>query len=205
MRQRTAIAAAVGATALLAAGATLALAAPGPPEGDPAGIALARLSNASYAKPALLGVQLHTPASSIGGSMVRLILKRGRLHAGVGVFAFGPVRFEVVKTPAGRFERLPSERCWRRSTDQEAGAPPRIEVRGSRFFAPQPIGKLVRLEVNEWNPAAGARIRTAYKIDPLTGRIASFTIDGETTNMRVLDTLPKIPRTKPMCTTPPGG
>jgi hypothetical protein len=209
MIRRGLTAATLAATALLPGGAGLALdgpggpaghtlAAPGPPVGDAAGIALARRANAYYARPARMAIEIRAPID-VGVMIIRGVLEHGRSHAAVGTFAVGPVRLRFVQTPSGFFTRLPGERCWRLDPEGIGDGAPFIAMRGSRFLAPRPIGGLVRLEVNEWDPDARARSRIAYKIDPASGRIASIIVDGEASTVRTLETAPRIPVPKPRC------
>ena len=209
MTSRTITAAALSAVALLPGGAALAsdapgqparqtLAAPGPPTGDAAGIALARLANAHYAKRPVMGIEMRVPAPP-GVIVVRGILRRGLTDAAVITVASGSDRATFIESPRGNFERLSGKRCWRRSSEPPTPRQPMIVVRGSRFFAPQPIGSLVRLEVNERDPASGERSRIAYKIDPATGRIATLIAGGVVANVRTLPAPPKIPAPKPLC------
>lgn len=85
MIRRGLTAATLAATALLPAGAGLALdgpggpaghtlAAPGPPVGDAAGIALARRANAYYARPARMAVEIRAPID-FGVMIIRGVLE----------------------------------------------------------------------------------------------------------------------------------
>ena len=209
MARRTLTAAALAAAAMLPAGAALALdapreparqtlAAPGPPTGDAAGIALARLANGHYAKRPRMGIEMRVPAPP-GVMIIRGILKRGLTDAAVITVAIGPDRAAFIESPRGNFERPSGKRCWRRSSEPPSPSQPMIVMRGSRFLEPEPIGALVRLEVNERDPQTGRRHRIAYKIDPTTGRIANIIADGLVANVRTLPAPPKVPTPKPLC------
>jgi hypothetical protein len=207
MTRRTKTAAALVAATLLPVGDGLALAAPsppvrqapaapGPPTGDAAGIALARLANAFYAKQPRMGVELRVPLSP-GVQIHRLLLRRGQIEGTFISAAIGRDRAFFVESPKGNFARLREDRCWYR----QPGSSPRqsmISLRGSRVLAPEPIGALTRLEINERDPATGRRQRIQYRIDPKTGRIATITQDLVAT-VRTLPAPPAIPVPKPLC------
>jgi hypothetical protein len=206
MTRRT-LASALAAAALLPAGAALAtdapspavrqtLAAPGPPVGDAAGIALARLANAHYAKQPVMGVEFRIPMDE-GIQIYRMILKRGLIEASLISVAVGRDRAFFVESPKGNFGRLGEERCWYR---QPGVAPrqPMITLRGSRVFAPRSVGSLARLELAERDPTTGRRNRIQYKIDPTTGRIATMSQTYVAT-VRTLPAPPTIPVPKPLC------
>ncbi len=207
MTRRTLTAAALAAASLLPAGAALALdapsrpadrtlAVPGPPAGDAAGIALARLANAYYAKRPVMGVEFRIPVDR-GVQIYRSVLRRGYIEATLVSVAAGKDRAFFVESPKGNFGRFAEDRCWYR----QPGATPRqpmITLRGSLVFAPQSIGSLSRLEVSERDPQTGRRHRIQYKIDPRTGRILTMSQDHVAT-VRTLPAPPKIPVTTPLC------
>ncbi|MDX6555850.1 MAG: hypothetical protein QOD86_2045 [Miltoncostaeaceae bacterium] len=207
MTRRILTAATIAAAALLPAGAALALgassqpvrqtlAAPGPPAGDAAGIALARLANAYYAKRPVMGVELRIPTYP-GIQVHRLLLKRGLIEGALVSLAIGKDRGFIIGSPTGDFERYGGERCWYR----RPGSSPRepmITVRGSLSFAPISVGSLTRLEVSERDPKTGRHHRIQYKIDPGTGRIATIAQEHVAT-VRTLPAPLKIPVPKPLC------
>lgn len=204
---RRMLAAAVATAALLPAGAALAIdppsrpvrhthAAPGPPVGDAAGIALARLANAHYAKRPRMGIEMRVPLHP-GIRIHRSVLKRGLIEATLVSAAIGADRAFFVESPKGNFGRLAEDRCWYR----QPGATPRqpmITLRGSRVFAPEPIGSLARLEISERDPQTGRRNRIRYTIDPSTGRIATMA-QAYVATVRTLPAPPKIPTPTPLC------
>ena len=206
MTRRTLIAA-IAAAALLPAGAALAidapsppvrqtLAAPGPPVGDAAGIALARLANAHYAEQPRMAIEVRVPLNP-GVQIHRLVLRRGLIEATLINAAIGADRAFFIESPKGNFGRLAEDRCWYR----QPGTTPRqpmISLRGSRVFAPRAIGSLTRLEVSERDPRTGRRHRIRYEIDPATGRIATIT-QGPVATVRTLPAPPAIPVPTPLC------
>ena len=204
MTRRT-LAAALAA-ALLPAGAALAidtseplrqtLAAPGPPVGDAAGIALARLANAFYARQPVMGVEVRIPTNR-GIQIHRMVLKRGLIDSTLISVVARRDRAFFVEGPKGNFGRLGEERCWYR----QPGTTPRqpmIALRGSRVLAPAPVGSLTRLEVRERDPATGRRDRIRYRIDPATGRIVSIS-QAYVATVRTLPAPPTIPVPTPLC------
>jgi hypothetical protein len=113
-------------------------------------------------------IEIRAPID-VGVMIIRGVLEHGRSHAALGTFAVGPVRLRFVQTPSGFFTRLPGERCWRLDPEGIGDGAPFIAMRGSRFLAPRPIGGLVRLELNEWDPDARAladRVQDRSRVGP---------------------------------------
>ena len=193
------LAAALAAGALSSLASVARAAALPPPAGDAVGIELARKVKAHYAAPATLGVEMRSALP--GGLMsMKLVLKRGRTTATVMAIAFGKERITSVFNPRGAFMRGRGERCWTKLMPGVPGASsPMIAMRGARFLAPEPIGELTRLEVVERDPETRAAVRTAYKIDAETGRLAAMVVDGIAITVRTLPRAPVVPEVRPVC------
>jgi hypothetical protein len=163
------------------------------------GIELARKVNAHYAAQPTMGVEMRSAVP--GGLMsMKLVLKRGRTTATVMTIAVGRERLTSVLGARGAFMRGRGERCWTRLMPGVPGASsPMIAMRGARFLAPEPIGALTRLEVVERDPETRAAVRTAYKIDAETGRLAAMVVDGIAITVKTLPRPPVVPAVKPVC------
>jgi hypothetical protein len=186
------------AVGVFASGASAARAAAPPPTGDAAGIELAQKVNAYYSAEPRMGVASRVTVEGIT-VVSRMLLVRGKVRAVIGNAGFGPLRVTTAMTSRGFFMRVPGERCWTKVNSAQGPEQSMINLRGSRFLAPESIGALTRLEVVERVSGSGARMRVAYKIDPETGRIATMINDGIVANFRTLPAAPVIPSLRPVC------
>ena len=187
------------AVGVFASGASAARAASvPPPTGDAAGIELAQKANAYYSAEPRMGVQMRASVQGVT-AVSQITLVRGKVRAIVETAGKGKIRVITAVTPRGVFLRAPGERCWTKLATAPALEQPMINVRGSRFLAPESIGALTRLEVVERLPGSDERMRIAYKIDPATGRIATMISNGVAMNLRTLPAAPAVPSTKPVC------
>jgi hypothetical protein len=143
------------------------------PSGDARAIALARRANAGFRD--VSGFTAALRVSLPGGSgVVRVqaglrdgLIEVVRTSLGAGV--------EVVSTRGSQFTFDPFGRCWDRDpltfdpfTPWEPGRAP-ISLRGSRFFAPEPAGRLVRIVAER--TLEGLPMRVRFTLDRRSGRL----------------------------------
>jgi hypothetical protein len=201
MTRKSLIPAAILVAGALSSAAVVAAApaAPGPPTGDPEGIALVQKVNRYYSSPARLGVEMRMGVPGVVMNL-RFVLVRGRVQAATATAAIGSDRIKAVVTRAAEFEWIGGKRCWRRNAAGGiSSSEPMIVLRGSRVFAPEPIGSLVRLELRERNVDTGKLEPTVYKVDPRTGRITTAIMEDWVFTVSTLPKPPAIPSLKPLC------
>jgi hypothetical protein len=206
VRLRLAVVSAACALAVAGGGAVQAPAAPAPPRGHPAGIALAKRVIAAYR--AVPGLRM-TGTTRMQGTTARLDararLAGGRITAIDLRMVLEGQRLRIVMRRGATHAQVPGHRCWLLLPQGEFrdfqslfdhGA---INLAGGSFAAPRRVGGLLTLRAVE--RALGENVPTLYRIDPATARIVSQRdLDsGDEIAVRALPRAPAIPAAAALC------
>lgn len=173
--------------------------------GAPAGIALARKVNASYAKvpgvSATFEGDIGGIADAQGAGQIRLVNGKQRLF-GVTVRGAGGSA-TVVANPTGLYTKVNSALCWTRTTNPKAIASlgdPAISLAGRRFDRPvkSKNGATMTLVATDlFNQYGGGKI--TFTIDAKSLQLASAVQGANTTTYEALAKAPVLPKPDKLC------
>lgn len=173
--------------------------------GAPAGIALARKVNASYAKvpgvSATFTGDIGGIADAKGAGQVRLVDGKQRLFSVSVTGAAGAA--EVVANPTGLYTKVTGSLCWRRTTNPKAIASlgdPAIPLAGMRFANPVTAknGATLTLVATDLLRQYGGG-KLTYTIDAKTSQLASVTQGRNSTTYAALAKAPVMPKPDKLC------
>jgi hypothetical protein len=148
------------------------------PVGNRAAIALARRANRAVVEVPALEAALRPSLGPRRRPVIklRLALEEGLIRAQRLALGRGPDRLDLIALPGAEYSRGFDEACWDRGgpapdnpfTPFRLGEPP-IPLEGSRFFAPEGRGRVVRIVLERTGAVLLERFR--YALDRRTGRL----------------------------------
>ncbi len=174
--------------------------------GAPAGIALARKVNASYAKvpgvSATFTGAVGGVADAQGAGLIRLVDGKQRLFSVTIQRAGGAA--EVVANPTGLYTKVTGALCWTRTTNPKSIASlgdPAIPLAGMRFERPVKAknGATVTMVAHDTLRQYGGANKITYTIDAKTSQVVSAAQGANSTTYAALAKAPVLPKPDKLC------